>query len=319
VLLSGVALVSLLMTRQQTGLLLLGLLLAGFLGLQRLGYGEFALIKRGVALRVYDLPMMRRAFFVVFVDIGLVGLALYVSAALKLDSWTLAGHRPIVIQALSVLVPTQVVLLSLFGVYKGSWRLAGVHEFLWLGAAVLSAAALGVLLSAVMGFDLVPPSLYAIYGFVALAVTTASRVSYRALDSIRIRSVETGAPALLYGAGRGGSAAVREMLSNPACGLTPVGFIDDDPIRVGRHVNGYQVMSGINGLEAAIARTGAQAVVVTSLKIPDDRVLQAQRICETAGVKLLRMNIGFEEAMPAGARETAAAAAPGQDLTWDGD
>jgi hypothetical protein len=84
-------------------------------------------------------------------------------------------------------------------------------------------------------------------------------------------------------------------------------------------VNGYQVISGIDGLEAAIVKTGAQAVVVTSVKIPDDLVLQAQRICEAAGVKLLRMNIGFEEAMPAGARETAAAAAPGQDLTWDGD
>jgi UDP-GlcNAc:undecaprenyl-phosphate GlcNAc-1-phosphate transferase len=311
---SGAALLSLLMTRQQTGLLLLGLLLAGFLGLQRLGYGEFALIRRGVALKVYDLPMMRRAFFVVFVDIGLVGVALYVSAALKLDSWTLSGHRPLLVQALTVLVPTQVILLLVFGVYKGSWRHAGLHEFLWLGAAVMSASALGVLLSAAMGFTLVPPSLYVIYGFVALAMTAASRASYRALDQVRARSVEPGNPTILYGAGRGGSAAVREMLSNPASGHSPVGFIDDDPVRVGRYVNGYHIMSGIDGLEAAIGKTGAQAVVITSLKISDERVLQARRICAAAGVSLLRMNIGFEEAMSAGARDAADAAAPGRVL-----
>jgi UDP-GlcNAc:undecaprenyl-phosphate/decaprenyl-phosphate GlcNAc-1-phosphate transferase len=298
--LSGVALLSLLMTRQQTGLLLVGLLLAGLLGIQRLGYGEFAFVRRGVALRVFDLPMVRRAFFAVFVDIGLVGLALYVAAALKLDSWTLTGHRALLVEALTLLVPTQVLLFWMFGVYKGSWRLAGLHEFLWLCAAILSTAALGVLLSSAMDFTLVPPTLYGIYGFVALAATAASRASYRVLDQLRVRSEETGAPAILYGAGLGGSAAVREMLSNPAYGLTPVGFIDDDAARVGRHVNGYQVISGIDGLEAAIVKTGAQAVVVTSLKIPDDRVLQAQRICHAAGVRLLRMSIGFEGAMPAG-------------------
>jgi UDP-GlcNAc:undecaprenyl-phosphate GlcNAc-1-phosphate transferase len=178
----------------------------------------------------------------------------------------------------------------------------------------MSASALGVLLSAAMGFTLVPPSLYVIYGFVALAMTAASRASYRALDQVRARSVEPGNPTILYGAGRGGSAAVREMLSNPASGHSPVGFIDDDPVRVGRYVNGYHIMSGIDGLEAAIGKTGAQAVVITSLKISDERVLQARRICAAAGVSLLRMNIGFEEAMSAGARDAADAAAPGRVL-----
>jgi UDP-GlcNAc:undecaprenyl-phosphate GlcNAc-1-phosphate transferase len=317
-LLSGVALLSLLMTRQQTGLLLLGLLLAGFLGLQRLGYGEFALIRRGVALKVYDIPMMRRAFFAVFVDIGLIGLALYVSAALKLDSWTLSGYRPLLIEALTVLVPTQVVLLWLFGVYKGSWRLAGAHEFLWLSTAVLSAAALSLLLSGLLGFGSVPPSLYVIYGFVALALTGASRASYHALDQIRVRSLEAGSPTLIYGAGKGGSAAVREMLSNPAHNLTPVGFVDDDPIRVGRQVNGYPIMSGLDGLGDAIAKTGAQAVVISSLKIPDARVLQAQAACRAAGVKLLRMNIGFEDSVPAGPDGNGVPAAPDRALAWNG-
>ena len=41
----------------------------------------------------------------------------YVAAALKLDSWTLTGHRALLVEALTLLVPTQVILLSLFGVY----------------------------------------------------------------------------------------------------------------------------------------------------------------------------------------------------------
>ena len=297
-LLSGLTLMSLLMTRQQTGLLLLGLLLAGFLGLQRLGYGEFALLRRGVALKVYDIPMMRRAFFAVFVDMALVGLALYISAALKLDSWTMTGHRALLVHATTVLLPTQVILLWAFGVYKDSWRLAGIHEFQGLSAAILSASVLSLLLSIALGLVDVPHSLYVIYGFVALAVTTASRVSYRVLDQARSRGARAGTPVIIYGAGRGGVAAVREMLSNPVYAFKPAGFIDDDPTRSGRHVNGYPIMGGVAALGAALAATGARVVVISSLKIPEDRVEQARRTCDAAGARLLRMNIGFEEAAP---------------------
>jgi UDP-GlcNAc:undecaprenyl-phosphate GlcNAc-1-phosphate transferase len=293
--LSAIAFLSLLLTRQQSGLLLLGLFLAGVLGLQRLGYGEFALLRRGGALRVYDLPMMRRAFFAAFVDIALAGLALYLAAVLKLDSWSFAGKRGLLYEALALLVPAQVIAFAVFGIYKDSWRLAGVQEFLRLGLAIAAASLMSLALASALGIADVPPLLFVIYAFVALVVTTGSRVSFRLLDHIRLRGAQGGVPALIYGSGQSGSAAVREMLSNPASGLRPAGFLDDDPIRVGRQVNGYQVMGGIDGLAAAIAKTGAGAVVISSLKVSDERVRHAQEICDAAGVRLLRMNIGFDE------------------------
>ena len=316
-LMAGLALLSLLMTQQQAGLLLLGILLAGFLGLQRLGYGEFAFIRRGVALKVYDLPMLRRPFFVVFVDIALIGLALYVSAALKLDSWSLSGKRELIVSALSLLVPAQVAVFAVFGVYKGSWRLAGVHLFLRLSLAIVAGSLLSLLLSLALGVSAVPPSLFVIYAFVALAVTTASRLSYRLLDHARVLNADTGIPALIYGAGLGGSAAVREMLSNPATGLRPVGFIDDNPIRVGKQLNGSPILCGVDGLAEAIATTGAKAVVISSQKVTDERVLLAQRACARAGVRLLRMNIGFEEAVPATPDANGVQASPDRNLAWN--
>jgi UDP-GlcNAc:undecaprenyl-phosphate GlcNAc-1-phosphate transferase len=88
------------------------------------------------------------------------------------------------------------------------------------------------------------------------------------------------------------------MLSNPLSGLRPVGFIDDNPGRIGKLVNGYLIICDVNGLSGAITRTGAQAVVISSQKVTNERVLQARHICDRVGVRLVRMNIGFEEAMP---------------------
>jgi len=192
--LSAIALFSLLLTRQQSGLLLLGLFLAGVLGLQRLGYGEFAPLRRGGALRVYDLPMMRRAFFAAFVDIALAGLALYLAAVLKLDSWSFAGKRGLVYEALALLVPAQVIAFAVFGIYKDSWRLAGVHEFLRLGLAIAAASLMSLALASALGIADMPPLLFVIYAFVALVVTTGSRVSCRLLDHVRLRGAQEGVP-----------------------------------------------------------------------------------------------------------------------------
>ena len=73
-----------------------------------------------------------------------------------------------------------------------------------------------------------------------------TRVSYRLADQITMRARIGGEPALIYGAGVGGAGAVREMLSNPAVGLTPAGFIDDDPARAGKSVNGYPILGSVD-------------------------------------------------------------------------
>ncbi|MEZ4577571.1 MAG: hypothetical protein R2875_06025 [Desulfobacterales bacterium] len=44
---------------------------------------------------------------------------------------------------------------------------------------------------------------------------------------------------MIYGAGIGGQMAVREIETNTSLGLSLVGFIDDDPGKKGKKINGY--------------------------------------------------------------------------------
>jgi FlaA1/EpsC-like NDP-sugar epimerase len=88
------------------------------------------------------------------------------------------------------------------------------------------------------------------------------------------------------------------MLSNSLLGLTPVGFIDDNPARAGKSVNGYPILGDVDQTEAVLAQSGAKVVVVSSHKITEEKVAQVRRVCEVRGVRLLRMHIGFEEVGP---------------------
>ena len=293
-LLSAIALASLLLTQQQSGLLLVGILVAGFIGLKRLGYSEFEPIRSGVALRLYDLPVLQRAFFAVFVDIAVVGAALYLSAGLKYDDWHLVRTRGMLLSMFAVLTPVSVAAYSLFGMYRASWRLEGIDAYRRLALAVAAGSAAAAALLALMAPQEVSLSFFGVYTFVALVLANGVRVSFRLADQARMRAASAGERTLIYGAGVRGAGALRELLSNSAAGFVPVGFLDDNPQRVGKSLDGIPILGAIAGLEKAIADTGATVVIVSSDRIPWEKVAEARRLCAARGVRLLRMRVGFE-------------------------
>jgi UDP-GlcNAc:undecaprenyl-phosphate GlcNAc-1-phosphate transferase len=326
-LLAAVALLSLLLTRQQSGYLLVGILIAGVIGLRRLGYNEFTLLRRGVVLRLYDLPVLRTSFFGVFADIAMIAVAAFVAVGLKYDRWDPSATGGQLFAMIAILTPATVVSFTIFGMYRGSWRLAGVDDFRRLFLGVISGAASGAALFALVVPWHVPYTLFAVYAFVAVMLANATRVSYQLAEQITMRAGSVGEPALIYGAGVAGAGAVREMLSNPAVGLRPAGFIDDNAGKTGKLVNGYPILGTVDEIEAVLSKLGATALVVSSGRIPGHKVARARQACEAHGARLLRLRIDFDEVHPPGAAEglmsadthSPAAGSPEPDLAWNGE
>ena len=311
---AAVALASLLLTKQQSGYLLAGVVVAGLIGLQRLGYNEFALLRRGAVLRLYDLPVLRGSFFAVFVDIAMIAAALYVSIGLKGSRWsgTAVGHT--LLPLFAVLTPTTVVSLAFFGAYRGSWRLAGINDFRRLSMAVVFGAITGAAAFSFVVPAETPFGVIGIYMFVALVLTNAARISYRVLNESRMHAAARGDRALIYGAGTGGVNTLREMLSNPAIGLEPVGFIDDDVQRIGKTINGYRIFGTAGQMDMVVAQSAATVVVVSSRKISQERVAQAAQACEARGLRLLKMHVTLEEVCAAPSESRALAPQPGKPV-----
>lgn len=297
---AAVALASLLLTKQQSGYLLAGVLLAGFIGLQRLGYSEFAVLRRGVMLRLYDLPVLRGSFFAVFVDVAVIAAALYLSIGLKESQWSAAVIGPSLLPLLAVLMPATVLSLAILGAYRGSWRLAGIDDFRRLSLAVVSGSLAGAAAFSFIVPAETPLGVIGIYTFVALVLTNAARISYRVLDESRMQAAARGSRAVIYGAGSGGVSVLREMLSNPATGLLPVGFMDDSPQRAGKAVNGYPVFGGLDQLDKVLERSEAAVVVVSTRKVPDARLNRLLFACESRGVAVRRFRLEFESLVTIG-------------------
>jgi UDP-GlcNAc:undecaprenyl-phosphate GlcNAc-1-phosphate transferase len=292
VLLAGVALVSMFMSAHNSALLVLALLFAGALGVRRLGYDEFAIIRNGTALRMYEVPVLNRSMFIVFVDLLIVAIAAFGAVMLKTDTWSPAAVRETAVGMMASLAPVSVVVFWRMKLYRGTWRLAAAYDFARACCAVFFATLLAFSARVLFVPAGSEASLYAIYALLSGLLVTGSRASYQILAASRWRSTGTGTPALIYGAGRKGATAFLEMAGNPGV-LRPVAFIDDDPNKTGRVVKGLPVVGPIESVEFAVRQFAARSIVVATDTVSDVRLAELGEQCERLGIALLKLQIKF--------------------------
>jgi UDP-GlcNAc:undecaprenyl-phosphate GlcNAc-1-phosphate transferase len=307
VLMAATALVSMFMTAHDAALLLLALLLAGVLGVRRLGYDEFAVVRNGAVLRVYEAPALRRSMFVVFIDVFVVAVGACAAMALKTDDWSLASHFGAAAAMTALLAPITVAVFWQMGLYRGTWSLAGPEDFARACSAVLVAAML-----ACPAYMFITPSepavaLFAIYALIALVLVAATRGSYQLIAAAHWRSARRGAPALIYGAGRQGVTALQQLATDAGAAFHPVAFIDDDPGTHGKVLHGLPIVGSGQSLEHIIKTLSVRAVVVASDTITDFRLAAVRGLCAELDVAVLKMQISFD-ACDGTAVEAAAAA-----------
>lgn len=93
-------------------------------------------------------------------------------------------------------------------------------------------------------------------------------------------------PTLLVGAGQAGVMVARELTARSDLGIQPVGFLDDDPLKLGTSVSGIEVLGKLADLEKICARLGVRQVLITIATAPGSVVRSISEACERAELSL---------------------------------
>jgi FlaA1/EpsC-like NDP-sugar epimerase len=138
---------------------------------------------------------------------------------------------------------------------------------------------------------------FAFDALLAPVLLIAARVTFNGLDQyLRVRRTR-GRTALIYGAGRAGALAVRELLQNSSIGLSPIGFMDDDPAKRRLRMDGLAVVTSFDHLAAYLdqspGRVGAIVVAIGSLS--PERFDALCAICASREVAVQRMRFSIED------------------------
>jgi exopolysaccharide biosynthesis polyprenyl glycosylphosphotransferase len=96
-----------------------------------------------------------------------------------------------------------------------------------------------------------------------------------------------GKPVLIMGAGMVGAQVARRLESHPEYGLTPIGFLDEDPRSVAE-VGGRDVpiLGTTEDLEETVRSTGVRNLIVAFSSVADARVSRLIQHCQELGVEV---------------------------------
>jgi hypothetical protein len=109
--------------------------------------------------------------------------------------------------------------------------------------------------------------------FSAVAIAAARLGLAVARRRARIQGL-SGKRALIVGAGYIGAQLERRLLERPSLGLQPIGFVDGDPAPAFLHGGGGHgpVLGAPDDLEAIVAETGAQHIIIAFSSAPDSTI-----------------------------------------------
>jgi len=234
--------------------------------------------------------------FVLAADLAAIALSVLGAFVLRLD-WFF-GRQPEYTAAFRFFLGAAIVLKPLvlyaFGLYSRYWRYAGVKDLQVVILAVSAASTVGAFAVAMaviaQAVPFFPRSILAIDWLLTLAGVAGIRFSIRLLGEAPSVLHGDGLTApvrrvLVAGAGDAGALVVREMHKNPQLGMQPVGFVDDDPRKIGKRIYDVLVLGALADLESLVAQYDVPQVVIAMPKAEGRTVRGLLDACRRAGVE----------------------------------
>jgi UDP-GlcNAc:undecaprenyl-phosphate GlcNAc-1-phosphate transferase len=255
---------------------------------------EMALKEKPLYAFLVDVSYKRR-IFEVLLDVVLVILSYWAAYAINFPPNSPAWK--LFIRTLPVLVFMKMSVFLVMGVYRGLWRYTSMSDLIVFGkAVVLSSVASLLLILFAFRFEGFSRKVFIIDLVLMFLFLAGSRMAFRLFRQLLPAvSEQNGKRVLIYGAGDGGELLLRELRNNRELQLAPIGFLDDDPAKSGKVIHGLRVFGGNGDLDAVCSQHEVDEIVISSMKMTEERIQEVLRCCEERNIKVKRMRITMED------------------------
>jgi FlaA1/EpsC-like NDP-sugar epimerase len=231
--------------------------------------------------------------YILFGDVFLIAVAAFGAFFLRLN-WFFPSYREAFIGFLVAAVLVKPVSFYLFGLYSRFWRYASVQDLFAVLLGV-SAATVGMVVVVFLGLvaNLLPGfprSVVFIDWLLTFICIGGLRISVRvvfesAAKKAAIDPDRAEKRILVVGAGEAGMLVARELQRNPQLGMTPIGFLDDERVKVGKRIQGLPVLAMLESLSDVVAEHRVNEVIIAMPTAPGRMLREVAESCRRAGVK----------------------------------
>jgi FlaA1/EpsC-like NDP-sugar epimerase len=260
-------------------------------------------------LRSAAFPLHRHSLPQLAIDGALVAAAYYLSYRLRFD----AAHVPhkydrLFDSTIVFVVVGSLVVFTLFRLELKQWRYTSSRDYLGIVQAVIvNTLALPAFVAVTHPVTVgshsgavtvsVPTGVIALYFLLTLVFVGGARFAARLVYERPIRGFRARADArrvLIVGAGEGGRLVLREVLRNPQLGLAPVGFVDDDPLKLGIRIDGVKVLGTTDQLGRILDEAEPDELTIAIPSAPGTLRARVVKAARQRGIPVRTLPTVFE-------------------------
>ena len=242
---------------------------------------------------------MIRTWQLILADIILTLLAVVLGLMLRLEiiyvGYFVREIWPYILLAMIV----RPAIFYLTGIYKRIWRYALMRDYIHLAINILGGTVVLSIITLLWLYPrwmiTFPRSLLGIEAMLSFLLLGGLRVGLQIVErfpgDVDWSEVDLPAPqrALIVGAGSAGTQMLRELSTNPQLGLNTVAFLDDDPDKVGRKIQGLTVFGPLVKLPEVVESQEIQEVVIAIPSAPAQTIENLKGNCEKLGIPFSTM------------------------------
>jgi UDP-GlcNAc:undecaprenyl-phosphate GlcNAc-1-phosphate transferase len=241
----------------------------------------------------------KRQLMLILLDFVLVAFAYYCAYRLRFGGPHFSYYFKVFLKSMPMVIGCKMMIFYMMGVYRGLWSYISTSDVFSITRASLVATLTAVAaVTYLYRFKDFSKGVFIIDWFLSTGFVLAARGSFRFFSETQKRQTLTGDKVVIYGAGRAGELLLREILHNPSLRVRPVGFVDDDPLKKGKKIQGYPILGAFDALEQIHQRHRLDGILI-SFNDRDDRAARsgrsAGRFCESHNLFLKRFRIGLED------------------------
>jgi FlaA1/EpsC-like NDP-sugar epimerase len=216
----------------------------------------------------------------VLLDLVLITVCYYGAYRLRFEGEELENFLRYFAASLPVVLGCKIAALYGSGLYQRSWETFGLRDLAAVMRGVIAGSLLWGLPAAYMyRFEGFSGRVFVLDALLLTVAIVATRASFRTMSMVVATRSKRSRRVLVYGAGGFGQLLVREMRANPHWSMNPVAFVDDDPGKAHRWVEGVPVRGPLAQLEAIMRRYAVDEVVLSSPAINGKVEHRIREVC----------------------------------------
>jgi FlaA1/EpsC-like NDP-sugar epimerase len=211
-----------------------------------------------------DVVLRHRGVVKFFLHIAIFVSAYVLAYLVRFEFSLPRSYMSVILGTIPVLLIAKALAFLVFDLFRGWWRYVSIKDIM----PIASGCTLGSLLFALgvetlYGRASVPLSVYLLDWGITLFAVLGGRYAIRMGRRTYGRMGGTfESRVVIVGAGAAGQMIAREIWENPALGMTVVGFIDDDPDKIGTRIEGFRVLGNHERIEDVCRRRNIDEVII---------------------------------------------------------